>query len=182
MIKNYQRGRYEFFIVIAVIAILMAIAFGRYQTLAVSAHHLHVEMMSHHFMQGAADARVQWLLRSSASPNAQHPGGPYAIAGQDFYFSPDAWPVSTQGVVSENFQPTVEDCYRLWMALLKNPPPISRAGIEEVGSRPFHVAALGKACRYQSFGNKKNKIPHFDYFPLEGRIILFLPNQDIPKN
>jgi len=177
VIRGYSQGRYEFFIVIIVIAIIAAIALGRYQQLTTVARDLGFEIISHHFMKGAADARVQWLLQPHTEIAQDKRKEPLVISGQSIYFSSQAWPASTQGYVNKNFQPTVDDCYGLWMALLQNPAPISKEGSKPFGSRQYHATTYGKACRYYQASGNKNSAYYFDYFPLEGRVLLSIPEQ-----
>lgn len=175
MIKGYSQGRYGFFIVIIVIAVIALVGLGRYHLLADSARNLGFEIISHHFMKGAADARVQWLLQSQVNAGSAKQTFPLIISDTPLYFSPQAWPASVHGAVNKNFQPRVDDCYGLWMMLLQNPAPISKEGVNPIGSRQYHVTTYGKACRYYLVGNNKNNTYYFDYFPLDGRVILSLP-------
>lgn len=175
MIKGYSGGRYEFFIVMIAIAIVLLFAVVRYQALANSARELGFEIISHHFMKGAADARVQWLLQARTKSEPAKSPRSLKISDTFLYFSPQAWPASTHGAVSENFQPHIDDCYGLWMTLLQNPAPISKEGEKPFGSRQYHVSTQGKACRYQLVDDDKDGTYYFDYFPLDGRVILSIP-------
>lgn len=176
MIKGYSKGRYEFFVVLIAISIVVLFAFDRYQGLANSARDLGFEIISHHFMKGAADARVQWLLQpgSATAPNKNNFS--LAIGNQKIYFSPQAWPASINPIVGEHFKPTVADCYGLWMALLQNPAPISQEGKDDFGSRQYHVSVKENACRYLYLHDGDVEEYYFDYFPLDGWLVLSVPN------
>lgn len=157
------------------IAIVALFAFDRYQALANSARDLGFEIISHHFMKGAADARVQWLLQPNTDAGLNKNATPLVMVDHKIYFSSQAWPASTIRMVGENFKPTVADCYGLWMVLLQNPAPISQEGTDTPGSRQYHVSTQENACRYQHIQDDEDDNYYFDYFPLDGRLILSVP-------
>lgn len=167
MIQTYHNGRFEFFVVVIVIAIVALAALGRYSLMANDARVLRLEIISHHFMTGAANARVEYLIENVV--NQERRSEPLKITGAVVYFSPQGWPVSLGAPVTADYQPTDEDCFQLWQLLLQNPAPITKgAGIES--RNEYRVFAQPNNCRY-GFSDGS---AYFDYYPLDGKL-LFIP-------
>ncbi|WP_331350858.1 hypothetical protein [Cellvibrio sp. UBA7671] len=167
MIQSYQHGRFEFFVAVIVIAIIALAALGRYTLIAEDARILRLEIISHHFMTGAANARIQYLVTNIVDKRSEQE--PLAHSGQSLYFSEQGWPVSVAGPVTEDYQVTDEDCYQLWQQLLQNPAPIAKG--EAVKSRwDYRVFANANNCRYEFTDGSA----YFDYYPLDGRL-MFIP-------
>ena len=161
MIQTYHHGRFEFFVVIIVIAIIALAALSRYSLMADDARILRLEIISHHFITGAANARIQFLV----SKNDLIRSAKLEELDKPLYFSNQGWPASTLGPVASNYQPTDEDFYQLWQRLLQNPAPISK-GLTK-SRRQYRTFALPNNCRYEF----SDGTAYFDYFPLDGRLI-----------
>jgi hypothetical protein len=171
LIQSYHHGRFEFFTVVIVIAIIAVAALGRYSIMAEDAQKMRLEIISHHFMTGAANARVEFLLHSIANKNTTVT--PFLTIGeQSLYFSDQGWPASTKGLVANDYHPTDEDCYQLWRLLLQNPAPLTK-GSEVNAQGDYRVIVKDEACRYQF----EEVNIYFDYFPLTGRL-LFMPESE----
>lgn len=171
MIQTYHHGRFEFFVAVIVIAIIALAALGRYTLIAEDARILRLEIISHNFVTGAANARVQFLVTNNGQLDKS---ATFGLADKAFYFSAQGWPVSVNGPVTSNFQLGDEDCYQLWMALLQNPAPITKG--ESLGSRnEYRAFARANNCRYQF----SDGTAYFDYYPQDGRLI-FIPHN--PEN
>jgi len=167
LIQAYHHGRFEFFVAVIVIAIIALAAVGRYSLMAEDARILRLEIISHHFMTGAANARVQFLVANIANNKSGHKV--VNLDGKAFYFSPQGWPVSVTGPVVDGYQLTDEDCYQLWLLVLQNPAPITKGA--NVKSRDdYRVYAQANSCRY-AFADR---VTYFDYYPLNGKL-LFMP-------
>lgn len=161
MIQTYHHGRFEFFVAVIVIAIIALAAFGRYSFMAKDARVLRLEIISHHFMTGAANTRVEFLVSNIKSQQQS-----LDFAGQSLYFSTQGWPVSVAAPVHDKYQTTDEDCYQLWQLLLQNPAPITKG--ERVKSRrEYRVFAQAYSCRYAFIDG----VAYFDYYPLDGKLI-----------
>lgn len=167
MIQTYHHGRFEFFVAMIVIAIVALAAFSRYALIAEDARVLRLELISHHFMTGAANVRTQFLVEKSVGKTSSHQQ--LNISGQPFYFSDQAWPVSVAGPVTNDYRPTLEDCYQLWMLLLQNPAPISK-GAAAKNHYEYRVFIHANNCRY----GFSDGTAYFDYLPIDGRLI-FIP-------
>jgi hypothetical protein len=168
LIQTYHHGRFEFFVAVIVIAIIALAALGRYSLMAKDARILRLEIISHHFMTGAANTRVQFLVTNTV--DSRDGQKQLDLAGQTFYFSPQGWPVSISGPVANDYRPTDEDCYQLWQLLLQNPAPITK-GLMGKSSQEYRVFSRDNSCRY-AFSDGS---AHFDYYPLDGRLI-FTPD------
>lgn len=165
MIQSYHYGRFEFFVCLIVISIIALAGLGRYSFMAADARILRLEVLSHHFMTGAANTRIQFLMEKVA--NHDKPQKQYLlVANKALYFSEQGWPVSVQGVVAEDYRPTDEDCYQLWQMLLQNPAPIAK-GYAAPAKGEYRVVALRSSCRYQF----EEGDAYFDYFPMDGRLV-----------
>lgn len=168
MIQAYHHGRFEFFVAVIVIAIIALAAVGRYSLMAEDARILRLEIISHHFMTGAANARVQFLVANATDNKSEHKVA--TLDGKAFYFSPQGWPVSVTGSVVDGYQLTDEDCYQLWLLVLQNPAPITKGA--NVKSRDdYRVYTHANSCRY-AFADGAT---YFDYYPLDGKL-LFMPD------
>lgn len=164
MIQTYHHGRFEFFVAMIVVAIVAIAALTRYSLMAGDARILRLEIISHHFMTGAANSRIQFLLANIADKkDAQQQ---VAVADQVLYFSSQGWPASVSGPVGEHYQPTDDDCYQLWLLLLQNPAPISKGEMVD-SDKEYRVFAQTNSCRYEFIDGTA----YFDYFPLDGRLI-----------
>ncbi|MDR7090142.1 hypothetical protein [Cellvibrio fibrivorans] len=167
MIQTYHHGRFEFFVAVIVIAIIALAALGRYSLMAEDARVLRLEIISNHFMTGAANARIQYLVTNIVDKKSEQE--PLARSGQPLHFSEQGWPVSVTGPVADDYQVTDEDCYQLWQQLLQNPAPIAKG--EAVKSRwDYRVFANANSCRYEFTDGSA----YFDYYPFDGRL-MFIP-------
>ena len=156
-IQRYSRGRFEFFVVATVIALIALVALDRYTLMAKDTQVLRLQIISQHFMTGAANLRVEFLVTQVAkSSTLIHKG--LLVEGKFIYMSDQGWPGSFSTPVTDNFQPTEKDCYQLWKILLQNPPPIA------FGQRE---STQPKGCRYTMVKGEA----YFDYFPLTGRVL-----------
>lgn len=170
MIQTYHHGRFEFFVAVIVIAIIALAALGRYSLMAEDARILRLEIISHHFMTGAANARIQYLVTNIADKKGEQE--PLDFAGQSLYFSAQGWPVSVSGAVVDDYQITDEDCYQLWQLLLQNPAPISK-GTTAKSRREYRAFAQANSCRYEF----SDGTAYFDYYPVDGKLT-FTPGAD----
>jgi hypothetical protein len=164
LIQTYHHGRFEFFVVMIVIVIIAMTAFGRYSLMAEEARILRLQTLSHHFMTGAANIRIQYLLAKIT--NKEDGRQQLDIGGKTFHFSAQGWPVSASGPVGDNYQPTDEDCYQLWQFALQNPAPITKGEFAE-SDGDYRVFAAANNCRYEF----TNGAAYFDYLPLDGRLL-----------
>lgn len=164
MIQSYHHERFEFFVSIVVIAIIALAALSHYLFMAEDSRILRMEILSRHFMTGAANARVQYLLETAANEELleKHYLTP---DGKAFHFSSQGWPISVSSMATDKYQPSEEDCYQLWMLLLQNPAPIAK-GIQAKPTGEYRVLAQGDKCRYQY----EDADAYFDYFPETGRL------------
>ena len=170
MIQTYHHGRFELFIAVIVIAIVALCAVGRYSLMAEDARILRLEIISHHFMTGAANMHIQFLLANIAGKDEEKQS--LAITGKTVYFSQQGWPASVSAPVTNNYMVTDNDCYQLWQLLLQNPAPIA-VGLQKKIKADYHVSAQGSNCRYQFSDGEA----YFDYFPIDGRLI-FISNRN----
>ncbi len=147
-----------------VIAIVALAALGRYSLMADDARILRLEIISHHFMTGAANARAQFLVTNLGVNKGE--AGAFGLEGKMFYFSAQGWPVSVSGPVADNYRPNDDDCYQLWMLLLQNPAAVTQG--EKVESRDeYRAFAQANNCRYEF----TDGTAYFDYYPLDGRLV-----------
>ncbi len=165
MIQSYSRGRFEYFVVATVIALIALVAVDRYALMAKDARVLRLEIISHNFMAGAANARIEFIL-SGVIKSQQTSEKKLMRNGKTLYFSSEGWPASTTGPANENYLPSNEDCLQLWQLLLQNPDPID-APFRDSGSAQFQVFAYQSTCRYQL----QSGDAWFDYFPEDGRLL-----------
>lgn len=170
MIQTYHHGRFEFFVAVIVIAIIALAALGRYALMAKDARILRLEIISHHFMTGAANARIQYLVANIADKKGEQES--LGLAGQALYFSAQGWPVSVAGPVADDYRVNDEDCYQLWQLLLQNPAPIAK-GAAAKSPGEYRVFAQANNCRYEFTDGDA----YFDYYPLDGRLI-FIPDSN----
>lgn len=164
MAQTYYHGRFEFFVVTAVIAIVALMAAGRYSVMAEEARILGLQTISHHFMTGASNLRIQFLLAGSA--NKSNEERQLTIEGSLMYFSSQGWPASVSGPVDVNYRPTDEDCYQFWQQTLQNAAPITLGEFQE-GKEEYRVFSGANNCRYEFMDGTA----YFDYLPLDGRVI-----------
>lgn len=170
MIQSYSRGRFEFFVVATVIALLFLMALDRYTIMTKDARVLRLEIISHHFMVGAANLRTEFLLSPIlTSPLQVHKG--LMVDGQLVYVSDEGWPVSATTPVTSAFQLTDNDCYQLWRILLQNPDPIVVGKVNR--SKQYRAFVNGGSCRYTMADGEA----YFDYFPLTGRLLFSAINK-----
>jgi len=164
LIQTYHHGRFELFVVIIVIAIIALAGLSRYSLMAEDARILRLEIISHHFMTGAANTRVQFLMAHIA--NNQGEKNQLDLAGQTLFFSAQGWPAAVAASAANNNQPTDEDCYQLWTLLLQNPAPITK-GATTKSRKEYRVFAQTNNCRYEF----TDGTAYFDYYPADGRLI-----------
>jgi len=167
LIQTYHHGRFELFITVIVIAIIALAALSRYSLMAEDTRILRLEIISHHFMTGAANVRAQFLIANIATNKTEQ--AQFSLAGKILYFSSQGWPVSLSGPVANNYQPTDDDCYQLWQLFLQNPAPITK-GLTVDSQHEYRVFASANNCRYEFTDGSA----YFDYFPLEGRLIFII--------
>lgn len=172
MIQTYHHGRFEFFLAATIISIVVFFGLGRYSFIANDARALRMKIISHHFMTGVANVRVQFLLANLS--NEKSTIRYIIISGQKFYFSDQGWPTSVSGPPSADYLPTDDDCYHLWHLALQNPPPITKGRVENF--KNYRLFADSSRCRYES----TDHVAHFDYYPSDGTLI-FLSNGNDPN-
>jgi hypothetical protein len=164
-IQRYSRGRFEFFVVATVIALIALVALDRYTLMAKDTQVLRLQIISQHFMTAAANLRVEFLVAHVAKSSTLINKG-LLVDGKFIYMSDQGWPGSFSTPVTDNFQPTENDCYQLWKILLQNPPPIA-FGQRASKFHKYRVATQPKGCRYTMIKGEA----YFDYFPLTGRVL-----------
>lgn len=162
--NTYHNGRFEWFVVIIVIAILSSVALARYLFIAEDARILRLEILSHRLVTAANNMRAGFLVQGDFSQ--QNPAlRMMLIEGQPVYFSAEGWPAAVTAPVTEDFRLADADCIALWNLLLQNPPTL---GSSSSASRAeYSVVAGDSVCRFQL----RESEAFFDYYPLEGRII-----------
>ncbi len=163
--NSYHNGRFEWFVVATVIAIVSAAALGRYLLMAEDTRTLRLEIISHRLVTAAANARAEFLVRGS-SAHQDRAQQAVLIAGQRVYFSPQGWPVTVTAPISEGFRLSDADCIALWNLLLQNPPKLNTSS-QRAGRAEYAVSAGNSVCRFQM----RKGGAFFDYYPLEGRVI-----------
>jgi len=165
LIQSYSRGRFEFFVVATIIALIALVALDRYSLLTKEARVLRLEIISHSFMTGAANLRVEFLISHISTPDIHYAKG-LIVDGKLIYVSEQGWPASVTTPVTSKFQPTDMDCYHLWNTLLQNPAPIT-AGQFTDSRHKYRAFAQLNRCRYAMAGGDA----YFDYFPLTGQLL-----------
>ncbi|OZY84635.1 hypothetical protein CBP51_15785 [Cellvibrio mixtus] len=165
MIRTYNNGRFEWFVVAIVIALISLSALGRYWFMAEDARIVRMEMLAHRFVTAAANARVEFLV-SGLSSSHSAARKQIRIMDQVVYFSTQGWPVGVSGPVVDGYSVTEEDCAQLWNLLLQNPAPISRPAQPDTGAE-YQLNVGDRVCRFQLASGKA----FFDYYPIEGRMI-----------
>lgn len=165
MIQSYSRGRFEYFVVATVIALVALVALDRYTLMIKDARVLRLEIISHHFMTAAANMRVEFLLSHVTKPSMQVQNG-LLVDGRLVYVSEQGWPASVTTPVATDFQPADSDCYQLWQLLLQNPAPIT---IGQFTAKPYKYRTFAQLdrCRY----SLDEGDAYFDYFPVTGRLL-----------
>ena len=171
MIKYSGLGRFEFFVVSVVISIIVLVAMGRYMTLAQEARTLSFELMSHHFMTAAVNAKTQWLLTVVNQGKVQANNFSITTEVGSLYFTEKGWPLSENPERAGAVEPNLADCYRLWVFLLQPPEAISIQGEASYASQKYHVSLVPNGCRY-FLATDENKQFYFDYLPKDGRVLL----------
>ena len=174
-LSSYSRGRLEVLLVAIVIGLLAIVAANYYGAMAEDAKRLRLKIIASHFATGLASARVGWILKTHSQAEGLEP--PYItqpLAGRDFYFSAQGWPVTMAGVVTESSLPSAEDCRLLWQGLLRDPPKLA-VGFNSSVRSEFGVTNLANGCRY--YGLIKSsllsaELLYFDYHPEDGGVIL----------
>ncbi len=171
MNQSYSKGKFEYFVVATIVALVTLIALDRYTLIAKDARILRLEIISHHFMIAAANMRIEFLTSRITSPSLSAQKA-LSIDGKLIFVSDQGWPVSTVAPVTDNFQPSDADCYQLWQLLLQNPAPIS-TGQYSVNKYKYRTFAYLNHCRYEL----ANGDALFDYFPLSGRLLFSAINR-----
>ncbi len=173
--SSYSRGRFEFFLVASLIALITAIALVYYGSLAQDAKRLQFKVLASHFATGLASARVAWIVKSRTAANGLPPGYvTQGIAGRDFYFSAQGWPISSAGPVVEGSLPSAEDCQLLWQGLLQNPPKLA-VDLSVPQQAEYGVSRQPDSCRYfwlNTSAELDESVLYFDYFPADGSLVL----------
>lgn len=166
MKQGYHGGRFEWFVVAIVIALISLTALKRYALMADDARILRMEILAHRLMTGAANARAEFIVNRLINKQdaAQRK---MQIADRPVYFSAAGWPVAVTGPVAEDYQLTEEDCAQLWRLLLQNPVAIGRNAAPDPDAE-YQLSSGDSVCRFElATGNA-----FFDYYPLEGRMRL----------
>lgn len=166
MSQSY-RGRFEFFVVATVIAIVALVALDRYNLMAKDARILRLEIISHHFIASAAHCRVQHIMsKHSVDKEALAVEKVGAPDSSTIHFSPQGWPASLKNPVTAEFEPTDSDCVDLWRAMLQNPAPIAEGEFVNT-SRKYRAFAYQDSCRYAL----ADGAAQFAYFPASGKLL-----------
>lgn len=166
MSQSY-RGRFEFFVVATVIAIVALVALDRYNLMAKDARILRLEIISHHFMASAAQYRVQHIMaKHSATTDVANIENGSQRDGPTLFVSPQGWPASLKNPVTADFTLRDSDCVDLWRALLQNPALIAEGEFVNT-SRKYRAFAYGDSCRYAL----ADGAAHFAYFPATGKLL-----------
>lgn len=169
MSPAYHHERFEFYVAMIVVAIIVVVAIGRYSFITDDAKILRMEVLSNNFMSGAANTRAQYFIKNAANKNPV--SQPLNIAGKKIYFSADGWPASLSGPITQDYQVTDDDCYTFWQLFLQNPAPITK-GMDTNSDNYYRSFALIDLCRYETV----DYIAHFDYYPMDGRVV-FMPTR-----
>ncbi len=169
---------FEFYFVMVVIGLLMLVGIQRYFQLAEQVQRFSFEVIAQHFNTSVYGARAQWYIQQQNKIARDIVN----LSGTNIFMNAEGWPLTAlrEDVVSEldeiNLPPvSVETCYQLWLHLLQNPAPISYAGGEPFGSRPYHLSVTTAGdCRYQLFFEDSNQY-YFDYAPKTGHVRVHTP-------
>jgi hypothetical protein len=89
LIQTYHHGRFELFVSLIVIAIVALAALSRYALMAEDARILRLQIISSHFMTGAANLRAQFLVSNTVNKTSNQKM--LGVSGQEFYFSDQGW-------------------------------------------------------------------------------------------
>lgn len=163
--NTYHNGRFEWFVVAIVIAILTLVALSRYWFMAEDARILRMQILAHRFVTAAANARIEFLVSDSVSKG--DPAQRYlTIANRAVYFSAQAWPVAVSGPVIDGFSLQEEDCAQLWVLLMQNPAALSRTSQPD-NNAEYQLYTGDLVCRFELV----NGTAFFDYYPIDGRML-----------
>jgi len=169
---------FEFFIVAAVIGVIVSAGISRYLELGRETRRIGFELLSHNFTTAVANARVHWLIQKMNGSARAY----LDMEGVPLYMSPTGWPASGERkVASIERDLTAGDCLLLWQNLLQNPSPVSLEGTQARGERRYHIrlAAAG-VCRYELV-TEVFESHYFDYLPTTGQVVLNVPvNKKMP--
>lgn len=191
--KSFSLGRFEYFVVAALIGVVASSALSRYVSLAESTRQLRFQLIANHFAIALANTRINWIVRAQAhaaagerasvgqqvsvSQQASVSQRAYVtgeLGGRLFYFSSQGWPVTMAGPVGEASQPSLDDCYFLWQGLLQNPPPLAR-GLSGSVDYEYGVVQIAQGCRYFWLSGRSGlmgQAAYFDYHPGDGSVRL----------
>lgn len=175
--NSYRFGRYEFFIVIILIALVLSVGIKRYLSLADSAQALRFQILANHFAQGAANARANWIIAAhSSARQVARPMFTMPVGAVEFFFSPQGWPLTTDSVAAMENTFSLNDCHLLWKGLLQNPPELKLLS-EVAGAGEYRFSIEDDQCRYWWFiaGNASG---YFDYKPQEGTVNIVIYGEE----
>lgn len=92
MIRTYHNGRFEWFVIATVIALISVVALSRYWFMAEDARILRMEILAHRFVTAAANARIEfWSAVWRASTMQMRGKLPLPIAWYIFRHKPGQW-------------------------------------------------------------------------------------------
>lgn len=173
--KSFSLGRFEYFVVAALIGVVAASALSRYVSLAESTRQLRFQLLANHFAIALANTRINWIVRTQAHAAAgERAYVTSELGGRLFYFSSQGWPVTIAGPVGEASQPSLDDCYFLWQGLLQNPPPLAH-GLSDLVDYEYGVVQIAQGCRYfwlSGHSGLMGQAAYFDYHPGDGSVRL----------
>ncbi|MES2674846.1 MAG: hypothetical protein V4660_11450 [Pseudomonadota bacterium] len=176
MHKKTGFTRFEFYIVMIVIGLVVLVGIQRYFQLTEQVQRFSFEALARHFNAAVYNARSQWFIRHQENLN----NNIVDLSGIKIQMSEQGWPLSVAGelpISETNPAQTASllSCIQLWQNLLQNPQPISYAGGDDFGSRPYHlVLTQAGECRYQLFVKNSNQY-YFDYSPKTGQVRIHTP-------
>jgi type II secretory pathway pseudopilin PulG len=171
VIKSYGLGRFEFLVVTTVMSIILSVAIARYMALTQEARILSFELMSHHFMTAAVNARTQWLLQVIGGDKSSSQVIGLTTGVGSLYFTAQGWPLSESQDRAVAGEPNLDDCHRLWVLLLQPSEPISMQGSAAFASQKYHLSLIPNGCRYFLAADSEAHY-YFDYLPQAGRVVV----------
>ena len=174
MKKNKGFTSFEFYFVMSVIGIIVLVGLQRYFQLAEETQRFSFQIVAQHFNTSVYNFHTQWIVAQQTTTEQKviDFGGKTEIESNRA-----GWPLrlAKPQQIDTPEKISVEDCYELWMALLQNPPSISRSGGDAYGSRAYHLSLTSdNSCRYEFITSKPSEY-FFDYIPDSGQVILHTP-------
>lgn len=167
MRKNLGFTRFEFYLVVSAIGLIVLAGLQRYSLLAEETKRLTFEALAKNFSAAVYNHHARWIMAQQLEKTSQ-----INTDGVELYFSEQGWPLA---VVSKNavpVPPAVKNCLSLWKNLLQNSPSISYNGGSAYGSSAYHLSLTPEAnCRFEL----TTKVPqeyYFDYAPVDGNVTI----------